>query len=400
MDNLFILNKLPLDLYMIVANYNPILIFYYNNLDKINWNLLLKSNFNLTFDNGTIKLDLIKIYIKQCNILKKSIFTGGDHSIIKRDNGVLVGSGLNDSGQLGLGHYKNKFIFTPITKSPTNILEIVCGRNHTIIRLMDNTLMSCGSNNAGQLGLGDFENRNVFTVIKGLPANIVQVKCGSEYSVLLLSNGKMMLSGKDIFKRPIKKNIFVPVKDLDNVKKITCGHSHIIIKFNDDSVLSRGFCYELKGDQPKNKISIIKAGRDFTFFKLIDGTLLSCGNNINGQLGHDNNNFYLERVKNVPSNIRDIHCGKDHVILSLTNGTLMSCGGNSYGQLGLAHCNNMRKFNVVKFKGNIEEISTFGSHTIIKLTNGAVMGCGDNKYGQLGSDGFIKKTIFSFINFN
>ena len=54
-------------------------------------------------------------------------------------------------------------------------MDVICGSDHTIIRLTDGTLMSCGYNGNAQLGHGDYKNRNLFELIKDIPKNISQV---------------------------------------------------------------------------------------------------------------------------------------------------------------------------------------------------------------------------------
>ena len=46
--------------------------------------------------------------------------------------------------------------------------RIECGNDHTIFLLKDGTVKCCGSNNFGQLGLGDTTNRSALTLIPDL----------------------------------------------------------------------------------------------------------------------------------------------------------------------------------------------------------------------------------------
>ena len=74
-------------------------------------------------------------------------------SLALTKNGTMLGCGINSYGQLGLGDNKNRSTFTivpnldPITQS--------CTRNgHSLGLTKKGTLLACGNNFNGQLGLG------------------------------------------------------------------------------------------------------------------------------------------------------------------------------------------------------------------------------------------------------
>ena len=87
--------------------------------------------------------------------------------MIRLTNGNVMSCGLNSSGQLGHGDTANRTLFEQIKALPKNISEISCGNCHTIIRLTDGRLITCGSNSYDQLGHGDKINRTTFEEVKG-----------------------------------------------------------------------------------------------------------------------------------------------------------------------------------------------------------------------------------------
>ena len=88
---------------------------------------------------------------------------GGDYTFILKNDGSVWACGYNSSGQLGLGDATNKSKFTQVTTNISDVKQIACGYARTSILKNDGSVWSCGSNNSGQLGLGDTTNRNTFT---------------------------------------------------------------------------------------------------------------------------------------------------------------------------------------------------------------------------------------------
>jgi alpha-tubulin suppressor-like RCC1 family protein len=94
-------------------------------------------------------------------------------------------TGLNSSGQLGLGDNNNRAVFTALTG---DWVQISCGGYHTMALSADSVftrkLFAAGDNTYGQLGLGDNVNRNEFTQLTG---NWDYVYCGPQYTMALSS---------------------------------------------------------------------------------------------------------------------------------------------------------------------------------------------------------------------
>jgi hypothetical protein len=102
-------------------------------------------------------------------------------------NKTIMVCGKNDYGQLGLGHTKN--VDNPtILNGFTNIDKIFAGNDMTFLTTKDREVYSCGKNTSGQLGLGDLLPRSKFTEIKQLNnKNIIDLKFGNSH-VLALSS--------------------------------------------------------------------------------------------------------------------------------------------------------------------------------------------------------------------
>ena len=88
-----------------------------------------------------------------------------EHSLLLKNDNTLWGCGSNDRGQLGLGDTTNRTTFTQITTNTDDIKSVYCGESYVLILKNDNTLWGCGNNSGGQLGLEDTSNRYTFTEI-------------------------------------------------------------------------------------------------------------------------------------------------------------------------------------------------------------------------------------------
>ena len=131
----------------------------------------------------------------------------GLHSLAVDEWGELYSCGYNFNGQLGLGDSglgTNRNIFTqvntnfqhginPVETDPTSICT---GHFHSLVRDQNGDLWSCGLNANGQLGLGDTNQRNDFTLV----GNIGYQDIGAgAYCSAYLSNNRMYACGRNDF---------------------------------------------------------------------------------------------------------------------------------------------------------------------------------------------------------
>src|SRR6185437_3864749 len=94
------------------------------------------------------------------------ITCGYAHSICLTENNLCYIWGNNSSGELGLGDFNNRNIPTLLTL-PNNekVSFITCGNYHSICLSENNLCYIWGRNISGQLGLGDKNNRNIPTLL-------------------------------------------------------------------------------------------------------------------------------------------------------------------------------------------------------------------------------------------
>jgi len=109
---------------------------------------------------------------------------------------IIVGDkifccGSNNHGQLGLGDCKNRGTFTQV---PGGIFLMVSHRDdHTCAIDKDLCLWSCGNNSFGQLGLGHSKNTKIFT--KVAEDKFISVACGSFYTAVIDETGYLWICG-------------------------------------------------------------------------------------------------------------------------------------------------------------------------------------------------------------
>jgi len=115
-------------------------------------------------------MKLVKIMPKIQNVLQQhkifQIALGLSHSFfLLSDSQTLLAAGLNENGQLGFGDTKNRNLFeiVPLPLEKLGFIkQVSAGFHFSYILSQNNELWACGQNHVGQLGMGDFTDRNTF----------------------------------------------------------------------------------------------------------------------------------------------------------------------------------------------------------------------------------------------
>ncbi|XP_059170813.1 E3 ubiquitin-protein ligase MYCBP2-like isoform X4 [Physella acuta] len=81
-----------------------------------------------------------------------------------------------------------------IIEASSPAVQVAVGLHHTLVLLQNGDVYAFGSNNNGQLGLGDTKIRGRPTKVP-LPSPVTMVAAGSHHSVFLLSNGQILTCG-------------------------------------------------------------------------------------------------------------------------------------------------------------------------------------------------------------
>ena len=280
---------------------------------------------------------------------------GGGHSFVLTDKGDLYGSGWNSRGQLGAGHRTNygKFTKIPLPLFGKGVKKVACGWDFTLLITRDKgQLLVSGSNNFGQLGLGD-ECKGVDGFV---PVNSVQpgpfrdVSAGLRHSLLVHEDGSVLGTGSN--KRgqlglPLKKDIMDWTK-IDELKN--------------------------------RKIKSVFAGQHFSLALDQDGkSLFGFGDNRWGQMfterDIDDSNVAREiKVKSGNKSIKKVTCGWTHTAVLFEDGSAESCGRSDYGQLGCGF-----------EEGQCLDLESGSEHCLALKSDGKLVSWGWNEHGSCGN---------------
>ena len=236
----------------------------------------------------------------------KSVYCGHDYTLILKNNGTLWGCGKNDYGQLGLGDTTNRSTFTLIGINTNDIKSVYCGGNYTIILKNDGTLWGCGRNDYGQLGLGDTANRSTFTIIGVNTNNVKSICCGYYHTFMLKNDSTLCVCGRNDYgqlglgQNTTYKTTFTQITtNTNDIESVYCGYYYTLILKNDGTLWScgdNGFGQLGLGDTDHrytfvqiitntNNIKSIYCGSSYILILKNDGTLWGCGWNVRGPLG-------------------------------------------------------------------------------------------------------------------
>jgi len=235
-------------------------------------------------------------------------------------------------------------------KTAMNVRSVSCGHEHSMFitnedHLSGDTrtcLYAAGSNNSGQLGLGDSKDRDV-----KVAENIASVSCGEYHSMYITTEGHLYATGYYYYGQlgltgARDRKIFTKVAE--NVVSVSCGmyHSMYIDK---------------------------------------EGQLYATGWNHSGQLGLGDNTD-RDTFTRVAENVVFVSCGNSHSMYITDKNDLYGAGYNRSGELGLGDKDDRFKFE--KITENVASVSCGTYYSMYINEQGGVYATGKNNKGQLG----------------
>src|ERR1041385_2825781 len=303
---------------------------------------------------------IIDIYSELLLSLPIKILASNKCTLLCHDN-VLYGTGLNSKHQLG--SYNSLLSLKRFMAFLSDVVCLSGGSDHSFVLKDNKTVLCCGMNDFGQLGIGDsifpvpnFRNNDTLK-------NVIFVKCGPKYTFVYTSDG-LFGCGRSWGQLGLgdytNHFYFEKIKNITDVSIIGCGMKHSIIN--------------------------TKNG------------LFSCGSNIHGQLGIDvlNRISIFSKIAICNEYLIAISCGHYHNMIIINN-DLFGCGANESGQLGTADTEEYYTFQKINIR-DVYSVSCGAYHTFV-LTKKGLFSCGCNEYGQLGHCDKYDRSIFTKIEF-
>jgi alpha-tubulin suppressor-like RCC1 family protein len=125
------------------------------------------------------------------------IAAGGAHNLAVEEGGAVYTWGYNNYGQLGLGDHGEgtRRLVPTVVPGVNEVVAVAAGTFHSFALSRDGTVMACGRNDEGQLGLGDTDNRGTFTVVAGL-RGVVDIDAGGSHSLAVTVEGGLYTWGE------------------------------------------------------------------------------------------------------------------------------------------------------------------------------------------------------------
>merc|ERR1712194_639566 len=267
--------------------------------------------------------------------------TGMMHSLFIDIEGNIYAAGDNSKGQLCLGDdEKAKEIPTQIDlPDDETAVSAAAGVEFTLIVTSSGKVYGCGSNEVGQLGLGDDEgNQDSPVEVTGL-SDATSVFAGMDFSLIRTSKGLFTMGGNEFGQLCL---------DPENSQQTTPKNIY------DDSVLS------------------FAAGWQSSYVLLEDGSIKSCGLNNDGQLGDGTYESSFDASVNLDKNITDLYAGPAALtaFFAAADGLVYGTGLNNFGQLGVGLRDSYSEPVEVRFNHDESGIglSVSDTHTVAQMS--------------------------------
>jgi alpha-tubulin suppressor-like RCC1 family protein len=281
------------------------------------------------------------------------------HCVALHEGSVWV-IGLNNVGQLGLGHTDSVYSWSKTHL--TNIDRVSLGFYHSYF-LQGNNIYSFGDNRCGQLG-----NRGVgwssSPVYYKFTESVKEVSAGGYFGLALLNNGNVYgigcnNHGQLIKKRDLKIKTWTKL-DLKNISKISSGGYHAYAVDNEGQMFGSGsqefgqlgiYGSNTKGFMKLNikNITDVSAGAYHGYALTTEKKLLSVGRNNKGQLGYETKRGYSGRWNETLNNVVYVKAGAFHGHAYVEESGLFAVGYNLFEQLGKETVN-VKESNWIKIK--------------------------------------------------
>ena len=153
--------------------------------------------------------------------------------------------GINDNGQLGIGHKKNQMTPFKHENWMKDVVDVKCGREHTLVLTSTLDVYSFGENFTGKLGRVTERNKSFsLTIIPNL-SQIIRIECGFNYSMCIDIENNLFVFGDNTHGQLGLGDVndrFSPTKhpSLSNIIDISSGGCHTFVKTVENQIFAFG----------------------------------------------------------------------------------------------------------------------------------------------------------------
>lgn len=241
-----------------------------------------------------------------------------------RSDGTIAAWGSNAAGQLGIGTVAGVTTAVQVVQSGggalSNIVAVAGGNVHALALAADGSVHGWGGNNAGQLGNGTLINQWSAVQTAGI-AGASAIAAGGGHSLALLPVDGALAG-----------TVWTWGSNGNGQMGVGLGPAALPFEKTPVRVLT-GPATPLTG------VVAVAGGGSHSLALAADGTLLSWGNDIQGQLGAAGYSIAQTYAQPVPafssSPIVALAAGNQHSLALTADGLVWTWGDNVFGELGI-----------------------------------------------------------------
>lgn len=349
----------------------------------------------VTDENGLKAEDSLSVEVTPSQGAAR-IFSGGSSSYVLKENGVLLASGNNANGQLGIGSLANVQAGFSVVNLD-QVKAVSAGLDHCLFLLEDGRVFGAGSNAFGQLGTYpeiDYANPTILGV-----DGVVSIAAGDRFSLFLLSDGSVVGAGMSpggvLGESGVSESVaFAEVVEAGVVSLVAGGDFAAVLK-EDGSVAVWGDLGDVLMEDAESALFTpvevlgggaisVAAGKSHLLILTDAGEVWTLGRNLNnGSLGIGQNSQTYGVTKILDAGAIEIWTTDFASYVRLGSGEVLGTGSpliNTFGELETGPHYSL----VPVFAGQDFEIVGGSDYLLIKRSDGVMYGVGSSELGQLG----------------